>query len=87
MLYTFVTEFQRSTSVQQINADKLHDAVYRWLEINAHLQPAFLSDANLYDDYAPTEISGITNCWCLSFLDQHSKLVISNIVLTYENGN
>ncbi|MFN8431864.1 MAG: hypothetical protein U0V04_17915 [Spirosomataceae bacterium] len=85
--FTFITEFQKGTYIQQVSAIDLESSIKEWVDIIDQfnipgiggVEKSKIKKELLYEK--PTKIKGVENVWCLFFKLRKSSVLV-NIVGT-----
>jgi hypothetical protein len=82
MLYTFITETGGATLVEQFSAVSIEEALLAW---RRKTEGTTCRDTNqLFEDQAPTPVSGLKHVWCYSRIDKKDTFQLIHIVTTKE---
>jgi hypothetical protein len=77
-LYTFVAECDGTTSLEQVEAATLVDAVRHWNSRDGTER----IPVDRLDLHEPTPITGLKRVWCISGISHLDKLYIVHIIET-----
>ena len=79
--FTFLTEKEGSTIVEQFTAHNLLDAVVRWVH-ESQTRPGEPLEGDV-----PTPVEGIENVWCTAGHDPQGSFYLVHIVATSSTDN
>ena len=82
MLYTFITESEGSTVVEQFDSASMPEALRKWNEASV-ASPGFTED-QLFDSGSggPTAVQDRVATWCFSGINGSGKFLLAHIVAT-----
>ena len=79
ILFTFITEKEGGTYIEQFPGASLEEATLRWYK-ESETRPG-----ELLEDRWPVPIDGRKNVWCISGMDDQDVFFLANIVATSDD--
>lgn len=84
MLYTFITEKEGGTLLEQFRGKNVEDALLKWSHASES-KPRFDKE-RLVDEDGPVQITGLKQAWCFTGVDKNDVSFLVHIIATKESA-
>lgn len=80
MLYTFMTEVEGGTYIEQFVGKDIDDCLAQWIERSSTKPITSVHPVGSEDN--PTRVNEVSNVWCFDWVDDNDRFFLVHIVAT-----